>query len=162
MARTCTICSHKDSEKINKELIEGTPYRDIAGRFGVSRSALERHKENHLPGGLIKAKQIEEVTEASSIIERLINLTNETMDIYRAVKKAKDYDLALKALARAEKQAELQAKLLGELQQEGQVNIFLKEEWTTVEAVIYNTLEPYPEIKAKVLEGFKEAKNVNR
>jgi hypothetical protein len=156
MGRKCTICSHEDSEKINKDLIGGMPYRSIADRYKISKSALIRHREKHLPGSLIKAKRIEEVTQADSIIERLINLTNETMDIYREVKKAKDYDLALKALARAEKQAELQARLLGELKQESTINIALMPGWTQVREVILQSFHDCPDKLLSLTEALDE------
>ena len=82
------------------------------------------------------------------------------MAIFRQVKKAKDYDLALRAIARAEKQAELQAKLLGELQQEGAINITVSAEWIELRAVILQALEPYPEAKQQLvaaIEGRQEA-----
>ena len=153
MPRRCTICSHKNIEEINKELVNGKPFRDIAGQFNISKSALERHKAKHLPGDLIKSKRIEEVVQADNIVERLINLTNETMQIYNEVKKIKDYDLALKAIARAEKQAELQAKLLGELQQEGAVNLIMAPEWIELRQVILRAVEPFPEAGEAIVEA---------
>ena len=50
MARRCTICDHPDRVAIDKALVgdEGG-YRKISARFGLSSSALYRHRHNHLP-----------------------------------------------------------------------------------------------------------------
>ncbi len=49
MARRCSICTHKQINEINRELIEGKSYRTIADHFDVSKSALIRHKKEHIP-----------------------------------------------------------------------------------------------------------------
>jgi len=41
----CTICNHQEKEKINIELINETPMRDIERLFKVSKSSLSRHKQ---------------------------------------------------------------------------------------------------------------------
>jgi len=43
--RTCTICGHRLRESIEAALVRGTSLRDIAGRFGTSKSAIERHQK---------------------------------------------------------------------------------------------------------------------
>jgi len=48
MARPCSICSHSERLEIDRLLLQGTPYRDIAGRFGLSKTAVSRHKESHI------------------------------------------------------------------------------------------------------------------
>jgi hypothetical protein len=53
MARNCSICRHANRTEIEKNVINGETLRDIAGRFGVSRSAVQRHK-NHLAAGLMQ------------------------------------------------------------------------------------------------------------
>jgi len=155
VSRKCSICEHAKAAKINQALIEGQSLRNIAKQFEVSYSAVGRHHKEHLPCSLLKSKRIKEITEADNIIERLVILTNETMEIYRQVKREKDYDLALKAIARAEKQAELQAKLLGELQQEGAVNITISAEWIELRAVILQALDPYPEAREKLIAAIE-------
>lgn len=50
MPRVCTICSHPQRPAVDHALTTGTPYRNIAGRFGTSLRALSEHRHNHLPG----------------------------------------------------------------------------------------------------------------
>jgi len=40
----CTICQHPEKESIDKAIKEGTSLRDIADKYGSSKSTLSRHK----------------------------------------------------------------------------------------------------------------------
>jgi hypothetical protein len=53
--------------------------------------------------------------------------------------------LVLDTAAQLTRQIELLAKLLGELQQEGTVNVVLSPEWQTIRATLLAALAPYPE-----------------
>ena len=43
MARTCSLCSSPDREEVDQAIRDKVPIRDIAGRYGTSRSAVQRH-----------------------------------------------------------------------------------------------------------------------
>ena len=115
MPQTCKICRHEKRQEIDQALLEGTPFRDIAGRFGTSKSALLRHKQTDIPTTLVKAKQAEEILDADSLFERLRELSNEARGILEEARASKDHAIALNAIGRAEKLLELEVKLLGEL-----------------------------------------------
>ena len=124
MPRTCTICNHPEHEAINSALVAGEPFRNIAKRFGTSPAALYRHKKTDLPGTLVKAAQIAEVAEADALLDRLKLLNQETAAILKEARTegTKDNDLALKAIARVEKQLELEGRLLGQLAEQTKVS----------------------------------------
>src|SRR3712207_9134864 len=65
--RRCTVCDHPERHGIDEALVTGAPYRSIAKRFGLSESAVYRHKTEHLPAHLLKAKEVEEVAQADEI-----------------------------------------------------------------------------------------------
>ncbi len=44
----CTICRHPQAADIDAGLLGGTPIRTVAGTYGLSRSAVGRHRVNHL------------------------------------------------------------------------------------------------------------------
>jgi len=48
VGRPCTICSHPHREAINQALREGYTFRDVAGHYAVSKTALHRHWQAHL------------------------------------------------------------------------------------------------------------------
>lgn len=49
MPRACTICTHTEQTTIDQDLAAATPYRAVAERYGVSKSALIRHQEHRAP-----------------------------------------------------------------------------------------------------------------
>jgi hypothetical protein len=60
MTRTCTVCAHPERREIDKALVSASdPYRDIAGRYGLTRSSLMRHKADHLLPEIVAAWQEE-------------------------------------------------------------------------------------------------------
>jgi transposase len=106
--RTCTVCRHRDVAAIDAALLEGAPYRDIAGRFHVSKAAVERHRASHLSATLATAKAAAETTRADGLLARLGELLKraETLDgdaerILRRALRVKDHDTALEAIRTA-------------------------------------------------------------
>jgi hypothetical protein len=156
MPRTCTICNHPQRDAIDLTLLAGEPFRNIAQRFGTSATALHRHKD-HLPGQLAKAHEAAEVVKADTLLDRLKELNLETREILKETRESGNHDLALKAIARVEKQLELEGKLLGELQPEGTtINVYSTPEWLTLRAVVIHALAPYPEAARAVSKALTE------
>jgi hypothetical protein len=66
MPRTCTICNHLGRETINAALLGRDSLRTISAHWSVSKTALIRHKADHLPAVMVKAKDAAEVIEADT------------------------------------------------------------------------------------------------
>ena len=50
MARQCTVCCHASIEAINRACVDLTQSnRALASQYGLDRSAIERHRKQHLP-----------------------------------------------------------------------------------------------------------------
>ncbi len=49
MPRLRTICTHPARVTIDDGLVTGQSLRAISAEYGVSKSAVDRHKESHLP-----------------------------------------------------------------------------------------------------------------
>ena len=64
---------------------------------------------------------------------------------------------ALTGIREARACLELLAKLQGELQQEGTVNVVLAPQWLELRTVILQTLEPWPEARLALAQAVKEA-----
>lgn len=47
---TCSVCNSKDLSEVNDLLDGGVSLRRLEERYGLSRSALSRHRRFHLPG----------------------------------------------------------------------------------------------------------------
>src|ERR1700680_209118 len=104
MPRTCTVCNHERRDEVDRALLARESLRHIVSRFGTSTGALQRHKADHLPKALVKARAVQEVVRADSWLEdvrdaggRLERLSETVADIRVLALKAKDYKTALLA-----------------------------------------------------------------
>ena len=66
-------------------------------------------------------------------------------------------ELALKAIARAEKQLELQARLIGELKDAPTINIVLSPAWVAIQNAVVVALDPWPEARLAVAAALEHA-----
>jgi hypothetical protein len=101
--------------EIDKMLVGGWAYRDVADQFSLSPNALFRHRRGHLLKLLVKAKGIVEATQADALLNRLEAITRRTEKVLDRAEQQKNGPLALKAITRLEVQLELQARILGEI-----------------------------------------------
>lgn len=74
MPQTCTVCRHKKLSDINLALVSGEPLRSIAGRMGLAKSSLQRHKENCIPRDLIQARLFGKIADADMLLGQLCSL----------------------------------------------------------------------------------------
>lgn len=117
MSLPCTLCINPKAKQINRDLVEYVSQRGVAGRYGVSKSAVDRHSKNCLPR-LVKQMQSREARRAQSLTDQLEELAATTEEILQNAKESGDGELALKAIDRRHKQVELHAKLAGEFKQD--------------------------------------------
>ncbi len=150
MPRQCSVCTHASLHAIDTALVAGTALRDIAGQFGLSKSAVERHAAEHLPQLLTQAKADEGVAHALDVLAQLKQINASSVAILAEARRAKDGDLALKAVDRIHRQIELQAKLLGDLDERPVVNVLLSPEWAQLRGQLVAALAPFPEARVAV------------
>jgi hypothetical protein len=155
MPRPCSICSHEDREEINRDLLAGETLRDMARRYATSKDALARHRE-HLPVHLTKASEAQEAAQADNLLEQVKSLQGRALVILDKAEASGDLRTALSAIREARGNLELLAKLLGELQQEGTVNVLVAPEWLSLRAVVVEALAPYPQAREAVLGALSE------
>ena len=119
MPRTCTICRHPNRTEIDSALIGSGPLRTVADHYGLSKTSLIRHRAKCLPMHLLRAKDDSDLQSASALVKELRELARKTGEVLTRAMSEKNGDLALKAIARLERQLELKARLLGELEERG-------------------------------------------
>jgi len=112
--------------------------------------AVQRHKDEHLPVVLVKAHEQEDVRQALDVVGQLKAINQATLQVLNQARQQGDGELALKAVDRVQKQIELQAKLLGELDERPQVNVLALPEWAQVRVILLSALEPHPEARTAV------------
>jgi len=161
MTRTCTVCNHKDIEEINRRLINKEAYRDIAGQYKLSKSAVERHfngnpsknESGHIAELLSKSNDIKEIVSADSLLLKLQEEAVFVREMRDSAKEGGDIELALKAVDRALKCIDLYAKVSGLIQEHPTINITLNAEWISLRTTIITALEPFPDAKRAVIDA---------
>ena len=150
MPRSCTICHHVQRAEIDAALVAGGSYRDIAGQFHMSKTAVARHASEHISTAIAKSQEAREEAHALDVVRQLKAINATTVAILREARAEGDPDTALKAIDRIQRQIELQAKLLGDLEDRPQVNILVAPEWVSVRAALLTALAPYGEARAAI------------
>lgn len=156
MPRRCTVCDHPDREAIDAALVAGGSLRDIAGQFRISKSALARHKGNHIPAALAKAQDAHEIAQADSLLAQVRDLQAKALRILARAERAGELRTALAAIREARGNIELLGKLAGELLQEGTVTIVTHPDWLRLRVLILATLEPFPAVRALLVQRLGE------
>lgn len=146
MARICTACRHEQTEAISLELLQHVPMRDVAAKYGLSLSAVARHK-SHIPAQLAVSNEAQKVGRVDNVMQRVQELDARADEIYRQASTANDPELALKALRELRSVTELYAKLAGELQTKTVNNIIITPEWVSMRSLMLRALEPYPDAR---------------
>ena len=159
MPRRCTVCGHPQRHRIDEALVGGTPYRSVAKRFELSESAVYRHKTDHLPAYLLKARGVEETARADDLLEQVRHLQTHALDILERAEKVGDLRTALTAISQARGNLELLGKLAGQLDERPVVNLNVSTEWLELRAVIVGALEPHPTAHRAVLRALESAGN---
>lgn len=159
MARRCTVCEHPKVEEINTQLaIESNSNRKIAAQYQLSMASIRRHRMRHLPKEIMKAQRAQESLNADAIWRQLQTVNTTTLDILREARDRGDHDLALRAIARAERQIELIMKLLGELDTSPQVNLTIvnSQQWINVRTALLAALQPYPDARVAAARALQQ------
>ncbi len=153
MPRTCTVCTHEAREEIDRLLVGGRPLSELAAKYRVSDDSLARHKGNHLPAALVKAREAEEVAVADDLLEEVRGLQERAREILDKAEESGDLRGALWAIREIRNGLELLARLVGQLSQGTTVNIAVSAEWVEIRSLIVGALEEHPEAKASVLRA---------
>lgn len=169
--RPCSICTHEKRAEIDRALASGTAFRTVAGRFGTSKSAAGRHKRDHLAPHLARAleeahgaraadivrereaSKAEDIGQALDVVRQLKAINAACLEILQKSRAAGKDSISLGAVDRIHRQIELQARLLGELQDGQTVNVLVAPEWHQVRLVVVEALRPYPEARGAVAQA---------
>ena len=135
--------------------------RSVAKQYGVDDSAVQRHRQ-HIPELLVKASQAMEVVEADHLIDQMRGLQQRALGILDKAEEADDLRTALTAIAQARGNLELLAKLQGELQQEGTINIntiVTSKAFVKLQSYVVSALSLYPDALETYKATLKELSN---
>ena len=151
MPRSCSVCQHAERAAVDLALVaDSASYRAIARQFGMSKDAVRRHADEHLPQHLARAQEAEEVAKADDLLGQVRDLQARTLAILEAAETTSQHRTALAAIREARSNLELLAKLLGELDERPQVNILVSAEWVQVRTAMLEALAPYSDARIAV------------
>ena len=148
--RPCSVCQHPDRPAIDMMLVNHKPFRAIARQFGLSKDAVLRHHDDHLPAVLAKAREAEDVAHAIDVVTQLKAINAAALAVLADARTRGDGELALKAIDRVQRQVELQAKLVGELDERPQITLQTAPEWLQLRGVLLEALRDYPDARRAV------------
>ena len=118
MPRSCPICDHEDLDEIDAALASNERIRTIAERWSVRKTALMRHRNEHLPFSAIEAKEAEEAEEdapAEDLLDQVRDLQESALATLEETEEAEELNAALRAIREAKGNLELMTKPLNEL-----------------------------------------------
>lgn len=168
MPRACSVCAHPKRQEVDAAISAATPYRDIARQYGLSKDAVARHASEHIAQAVAASQAARSEASALDVVAQLKAINGATLAILQEARRQSDPDLALKAIDRIQRQIELQAKLLGDLDERPQVNVLVAPEWVTARTTLMRALEPFTEARIAVagaltlLEGGKHDQHDQR
>lgn len=146
MGRICSACAHPQTEAISLEILQHVTLRDVAKKYGLSLSAVARHK-SHIPAQLAVSNEAQKVGRVDNVMQRVQELDARADEIYRQASTANDPELALKALKELRSITELFSKITGEIGAKTVNNIIITPEWVSMRSMMLKALEPYPEAR---------------
>lgn len=152
MPRACTICEHPERDEIDAAVTRGESSYEIAARFGVGASAVQRHARRHLSAALAAMRTAEQAERRASLLDRVEGLIDRAETLYSAATEDGKSSQALAVLKELRGLLELLGKATGELDTRPQVtvNLLASPEWLGVRDVIMSSLMAYPEARACV------------
>jgi hypothetical protein len=117
MPRSCPICDHEDLDEINAALASNERIRNIAERWSVRKTALMRHRNEHLPFSAIEAKEAEaeEDAPAEDLLDQVRDLQESALATLEEAEEAEELNAALRAIREVKGNLELMTKPLNEL-----------------------------------------------
>ncbi len=97
MPQVCTICGHTSRSKIDRALVERQAFRAIARQYKVSKDALIRHHDDHLPAALVKAQQAAEAAQADALLAQVVDLRDKALGVLDKAEGSDDLRAAVSA-----------------------------------------------------------------
>ena len=120
MPRSCPICDHEDLDGINAALASNERIRTIAERWSVRKTALMRHRNEHLPYSAIEAKEAEakeaeEDDPGDDLLDQVRDLQERALATLEEAEEAEELNAALRAIREVKGNLELMTDPLNEL-----------------------------------------------
>lgn len=172
MPRPCSVCTRADRAAIDQALLDaGTSYRAVAERFGISPPAMFRHRKDHLAKGIAANSATDGHRDASpaapnddrreqvaiDALQQLRAINAACLEVLRKARADGQSLILLRAVDRIARQIDLQAKLLGQIEESAVINVAILSEWHAIRQLVIDALRPHPEARQAVAVALKGA-----
>lgn len=138
-------------------LVSREPYRAISRQFLVSKDALRRHAQEHIPTLLVKARDAGERSEADDLLEELGRIGERLDRLSDLAEAGEDYRTAIGGQSVLLKRVDLLARVRQIIQEAPTVNLSLNAEWVELRGVLVVALEAYPDARDAVVRALEDA-----
>jgi hypothetical protein len=108
--RPCLCCISDARQQIDEALSSGIPTRQLAARYDMSDSSLQRHKSNCISMAVAKHKHDADELSASALLNTLTDVQTKAEEVYARNAGLED-DIALKSLQRITSVVEMKIKI---------------------------------------------------
>lgn len=153
MARPCLCCNHPERAAIDAALVGGVNAETISKQYGISKQALWRHRDAHLPKAAIEAAKIEraeaEGRRGATLLEQAHELLDKARDLLAKAEDSGDIQTALRGVKEARECLVFIGRLTGDVEPD-QINITLNANFISFQQLIIEALAPYPDARAAV------------
>ena len=157
MSRRCTVCVHAKRSEIDAALVRGVSSYELETSYSdLTRSSIERHaRGGHIPAKLLKTQAAAEVREALDVVRQLKAINAASWSVLQDARNTGERNTVLRAVDRVQRQIELQAKLLGDLDDRPQINFINSPQYIQLQTVIVEALEAHPEARSAVVHALE-------
>jgi hypothetical protein len=164
--RASTIENHADRVRIESDLLKGVPVATVARKYGVDRSACQRHIKK-LPAH-VRAAAMGQWLKPNVDLEQLRQEESEGLLAHLSIQRARllnaqdtamevgDGDLVGRLSGYIHKNIELVGKYLGELAEHhvhSEANLLVHPQYLMLRAALIEALRPFPEAALSVGEA---------
>jgi hypothetical protein len=137
VAQECKACISPNRSQIDAALAAGESTRGAAGRFGVSKSSIARHR-SHIGDDLARAADARGLRAGDSLAQQLRDLVADAQKIQADAEAQKDLRAGLMAVRELTRLVELGAKLSGALTTRHSVTVTVQQTPSRGEALAWS------------------------
>lgn len=112
MPRTCLACSSPEREAIDRALVAGESFRNIAERVSISSAALFRHK-NHVANAISKAQVQHEERLGETLLDEMRRVQRKAWELLARTESDGDHRGSIVALREVRECLESLGEMLG-------------------------------------------------
>jgi len=152
MGVPCAACHHPKRDELDSAIVAGQTLRAIGKQYGMSASAVLRHRDRHLSPALAAMAAQREEEAASTLVEQVRQLVRRADELYTAAAKDGRSSAALAALKEMRGSLDLLGRATGELDTRPTmtINLLTSSEYLQVRDAIFAALLPYPQARQAV------------